>query len=159
MDATFEELKNENVSTNNYVNPSYHYAGFWMRFWAYLLDLIVISSVIRLFINPIFHLLDLEKNTFMFSGYSVISAMIFFSYFIFMTKFFGQTLGKMVFGLRVISLQSDRLSWMDVLFRELIGRYISKTIWGLLYLVVAFTKKKQGIHDLFVSTTVIHEER
>lgn len=158
MDATFEEMKDENVSDNHHISRSYHYAGFWMRFWAYLLDLIVTSSVIRLFVNPIFHLLDIEKGTSMFSGYSVIGAVIFFSYFIFMTKFFGQTLGKMVFGLRVVSLQTDRLSWMDVLFRELIGRYISKTIWGL-YLVVAFTKKKQGIHDLFVSTTVIHEER
>lgn len=32
------------------------YAGFWMRFWAYLLDLLVVGSINRLIIHPIFRL-------------------------------------------------------------------------------------------------------
>ena len=30
------------------------FAGFWMRFWAYLADLVVIGSLNRMLIHPIF---------------------------------------------------------------------------------------------------------
>mgnify|MGYP001190485570 FL=1 len=157
MDGTFEEINQIEQKREVQTDISYHFAGFWMRFWAYLLDLIVVSSVIRIVANPLFLLIGLEKSDFIFSPYRILSALFFFSYFILMTKFLGQTLGKMVFGLRVISLKNDKLTWTDVFFREWIGRYISKVTW-IGYLIVAFTKKKQGLHDLFSDTTVIHDE-
>ncbi|WP_421380492.1 RDD family protein [Bacillus salacetis] len=133
--------------------------GFWMRFWAYLLDLIVISSIGRLVVYPIFRALDLSlvKDD-MFAPISILSAIIFYGYFVLMTKYLGQTLGKMAFGLKVIELDGKPLKWSTVLFRELIGRFISASII-ILYIVVAFTNKKQGIHDLFADTTVVREKR
>jgi uncharacterized RDD family membrane protein YckC len=133
--------------------------GFWMRFWAYLLDLIVISSIGRLIVYPVFRALDLSlvKDD-MFAPISILSAIIFYGYFVLMTKYTGQTLGKMAFGLKVIELDGKPLKWSTVLFRELIGRFISASIL-ILYVVVAFTNKKQGIHDLFADTTVIREKR
>nr|WP_240628766.1 RDD family protein [Bacillus salacetis] len=130
-----------------------------MRFWAYLLDLIVISSIGRLVVYPIFIALDLSliKDD-MFAPISILSAIIFYGYFVLMTKYMGQTLGKMAFGLKVTRLDGRSLDWGTVLFRELIGRFISATII-ILYIVVAFTNKKQGIHDLFADTTVIREKR
>ncbi|WP_243386045.1 RDD family protein [Bacillus kexueae] len=154
MDATFDELSGQEetlIKEESYEQP---FAGFWMRFWAYIADLIIVGSIMRLFVNPIFNLLNIEKGTSMFSLYSVVDAIIFFLYFILMTKFSQQTLGKMIFGLRVVSLKSSKLTWSDVIFRELFGRYISKTLW-ISYVVVAFTKKKQGLHDLFAETSVI----
>ncbi|KGM44827.1 hypothetical protein NP83_09005 [Neobacillus niacini] len=142
------------------INPvSVRFAGFWMRFWAYLLDLIVIGSIERLIINPLFRIFEIPLVEFnMFAPISVASAVIFYLYFVLMTKYFHQTLGKMVFGLRVIDLKSDKLSWGTILFREWIGRFISATII-IGYIVVAFLPKKQGIHDLFTDTSVIHVER
>lgn len=133
------------------------FAGFWMRFWAYLLDLIVIGSINRMIINPVFRALDIslyESN--MLAPMSIATAITFYAYFVLMTKYFGQTLGKMVFGLRVVNLDGSSLTWNTVLFRELIGRYISVSIF-VLYIIVAFLPKKQGIHDLFVDTSVIHK--
>ena len=133
------------------------YAGFWMRFWAYLLDLLVIGSINGIVVYPIFRALDLSLNDAnMFAPVSIVTAIIFYAYFVLMTRFFGQTLGKMVFGLRVISLNDQSLSWGAIMFREWIGRFISGTII-ILYVVVGFLPKKQGIHDLFADTTVIHE--
>lgn len=135
------------------------YAGFWMRFWAYLLDLIVIGSIQRLIVYPVFRALDISLiEEGIFSAISVSTAIVFYLYFVLMTKFYGQTIGKMVFGLKVVELDGGRLSWGTVLFREWIGRFISSTIF-ILYVVVAFTKKKQGLHDLFADTTVIIEPR
>lgn len=133
--------------------------GFWMRFWAYLLDLIVISSIGRLIVYPIFRALDLSlMKDDMFAPISILSAIIFYGYFVLMTRYFGQTLGKMAFGLKVIELDGKPLQWSTILFRELIGRFISAS-FIVLYIVVAFTNKKQGIHDLFADTTVIREKR
>ncbi|WP_442893620.1 RDD family protein [Bacillus sp. 2205SS5-2] len=133
------------------------YAGFWMRFWAYLIDLIVVGSLNRIVVYPFFRLLDfpLIKEG-MFSGIALVTAITFYAYFVLMTKYYQQTLGKMVLGLRVKALKEESITWGTVLFREIVGRYLSVTTW-ILYVVVAFTTKKQGIHDLLADTTVIQE--
>lgn len=135
-----------------------HYAGFWMRFWAYLLDLIVVGSLKRLFVFPIFRWLDLPLFAHeLFAPVHVASAVIFYGYFVLFTKITGQTIGKMVFGLKVVPLKNERLTWPAVIFRELIGRYILTTI-VFLYIMIAFMPKKQGLHDYFADTVVIHEK-
>ncbi len=134
------------------------YAGFWMRFWAFLLDLIVVGSIERLVVNPLFRMMDIslvESN--MFAPVSIASAAVFYLYFVLMTKYFNQTLGKMVFGLKVVDLHQQNLTWGTVLFREWIGRFISATV-VIGYIIVAFLPKKQGLHDLFTDTTVVHTD-
>lgn len=136
---------------------AWEYGGFWMRFWAYLLDLLVIAGINGILIKPIFRLLDLSLDASgIFTPINITTAVVFYVYFILMTKFFGQTLGKMVFGLKVVPLNDRELSWTTVIFREWIGRYISAT-FQILYVIAAFTPKKQALHDLFAETTVIHE--
>lgn len=147
------------LTTQESNHVSIRYAGFWMRFWAYLLDLIVVGSIERLILNPLFRILEIPLVEFnMFAPISVASAIIFYLYFVLMTKYFNQTLGKMVFGIRVIDLKSEKLSWGTILFREWIGRFISATVI-IGYILVAFLPKKQGLHDLFTDTSVIHVER
>jgi uncharacterized RDD family membrane protein YckC len=139
----------------------YRFAGFWMRLWAFLLDGIIIWSIGSILIVPLFRVLGLSTGeSSMFSPATIATTIVFYAYFILMTKYFRQTLGKMVFGLRVVDLAEERLSWKTVLFREGIGRYIAGVfapITFVVYLVAAFTKKKQGMHDLFADTSVVHE--
>ena len=75
---------------------------------------------------------------------SIITFAVGYLYFVVMTKRFGQTLGKMVFGLKVIPTSGNSLSWGTVIFREVIGRYVYQAFWflSLLYLFVPFTKKE-----------------
>ncbi|MBN9653176.1 RDD family protein [Halobacillus sp. GSS1] len=134
------------------------YAGFGSRFLAYIIDLIVIWSVNSIVTRPLLRLLNLEDAELwvpMFSAANITTSLIFFAYFILMTKYFRATLGKMILGLSVVSLKGESLSNGQIIFRECIGRYISMAILGLPYLVVAFTKRHQGIHDLFADTSVI----
>lgn len=134
-------------------------AGFWLRVWAYLIDLIVIGSITRLIVKPVFKVLDISLvEGSMFAPISILSAIVFYGYFVLMTKFFSQTIGKMILGIKVIDLKGRRPTWGTVIFRELIGRFISSTIF-ILYIVVAFTTNKQGIHDLFADTTVVQEKK
>ncbi len=127
--------------------PSMIYAGFWMRFFAYCLDLIVIASLQRVFLF------------FLASGgiKTVASLVIYLLYFVLMTKLnHGQTLGKMAFGLRVVSFTEEDLSWTTVIIRELFGRYLQKTFL-IMYILIVFTPKKQHIVDLLVETSVISQ--
>ncbi|SFA39452.1 Uncharacterized membrane protein YckC, RDD family [Parageobacillus thermantarcticus] len=149
------ETRNETCA-----NASMHvrYAGFWMRFWAYLLDLLVVGSINRLLVFPLFHLLDISvERTSMFAPATIATTVIFYAYFVLMTKFFQQTLGKMVFGMKVIDESGKPLTWTTVLFREVIGKFIAKTILFIGFLFVAFSEKKKGMHDQFADTLVIYE--
>ncbi|MGQ4665987.1 RDD family protein [Metabacillus halosaccharovorans] len=164
MDSTFEgPEQNESVEQMPVDKKSIvHYpnmlAGFWVRFWAYLVDLLVIGSVNRIIIYPLFSFIGLDtSDSFIFSPVSIATAITYFAYFVFMTKFLNQTLGKMIFGLRVVSNDDTSLNWSTIIFRELVGRYISKMIW-IGFLIAAFTPKKQTLHDIFADTLVIHEK-
>lgn len=138
--------------------PLLPYAGFWMRFWAYLADIIIVGSINRIIIYPLFKALDSSSDQGWFSPEAIFTAIIFFLYFTLMTKYFKQTLGKMIFGLKVVSLKEEKLTWGTILFREFIGRFISKTtVIG--YLIVGIIPKKQGLHDIFADTTVILDKR
>ena len=66
----------------------------------------------------------------------------------------GATLGKMAMGLRVVTNDGQRLSFMNAT-----GRYFAKFISAILLLVgfimIGFTDRKRGLHDMMASTLVI----
>lgn len=133
-------------------------AGFWIRFWAYTVDILILASVGMLLIKPIFRLFSLDlNNPVWYAPFTLITAAIFYAYFVLMTKLCSQTVGKMIFGIKVISKDGGKLKWSTVIFREWIGRLISIVPLNIPYLVVAFTPKKQGVHDLIADTLVVHE--
>ena len=69
----------------------------------------------------------------------------------------GQTLGKMIVGIRVVSLTSDKLDIGQILIREIAGRLIQNTIM-ILYLLPIFTPKNQSLIDFFVDTAVVKDD-
>lgn len=137
---------------------SLHFAGFWMRFWAYLLDALVVLSINGLISLPL-RLIGVNDSIMVFSPFMLLSAFVFFLYFGLMTKYYGQTLGKMVLGLKVISTDGSGLTWTQIIFREGVGRLLHQLFFMLrvIYLFVAFTNKKQGLHDLIADTYVVFE--
>ncbi|WP_262173539.1 RDD family protein [Saccharococcus sp. Marseille-Q5394] len=136
------------------------FAGFWTRFWAYVIDLLVVSSISGIFIKPIFRVLDFKISNpsfLLFSPYKVALLILFLAYFALMTKITGQTVGKMILGIKVVTKDGGKLTWGTVLFREVVGRFISKLL-TIPYLFVVFMPKKEALHDLFADTYVIHEQ-
>ena len=132
-------------------------AGFWTRFWAYIIDLIVISSLTAITVKPLFYFTGWEEFQIMYlTPFQFAIALVFYGYFVIMTKIWGQTIGKMILGIRVVSENGQSLTWGTVLFREWIGRFISVTI-KLLYIIVAFTPNHKAIHDFIADTKVVHE--
>lgn len=134
-------------------------AGFWMRFWAFLMDSLIISALIGATIKPIFLVMDWSlSSSNWYAPIAVLSGVVYYTYFVLLTKYFKQTLGKMIFGLYVQKDNGEALDWLTVLFREGIGRFINNTLFYLPYLVVGFTPKNKSLADYFADTVVVHEK-
>ena len=125
--------------------PDCIYTSFFVRFFAFMIDMIMIGSLQRM---ALFYMEKGSLRTFL-------SLIIYLLYFILMTKLNdGQTMGKMIFGIQVICLNEERLTWKTVIVREGFGRYLQKTIL-ILYLLTMFTPYKQHFVDLLSDTSVV----
>ncbi|MCD8508682.1 MAG: RDD family protein [Bacillus sp. (in: Bacteria)] len=136
-------------------------AGFWLRFWAYLMDLIVVASISGIILLPILTWTTIGDWTiWIYSVGAILSSIVSFSYFVLLTKQWGQTLGKRIMGIEVKS-SKGQLTWQDVLMREVVGRYIHQSIviTNIIYLMVPIHPQKKGLHDIIGDTYVIVEPR
>ena len=138
--------------------PSYFFAGFWIRLSAFLVDLLVIRAITQITIGSIYNLANLTATNQRFGLYNICALGIYLGYFVLMTKLnHGQTIGKMLFGIRVISFVEEELSWQTVLIREFCGRYVLQfnVFFYLGYLPLIFNKNKQQAADYFAETSVV----
>lgn len=127
------------------------YAGFWKRVAAFLIDAVIVS----LFYFPI-NFIDPVATTFgLFYLLSIASNWFYFS--LFESGVWMATPGKRVIGICVVDLHGERIS-----FARASGRYFAKffsgLIFGIGYIMAAFTKKKQSLHDLIADTLVVMAE-
>ena len=134
------------------------YAGFWTRFISYLIDMIVIYAISSLLNTISFGLLNKVLDFPILGEESLSYVIVMFTYFISMTYFFSQTLGKMIMKIKIETNRGDKLNFADVVYRELVGRLLTIFLAYLPYLAVAFTNKKKGLHDFIADTVVVKED-
>ena len=139
------------------------YAGFWLRFGAYIVDSLIISIVsIPLIVVLVLIVLsgnvdpDSPEVTALQLAFNGISALIGWLHHALMESSSWQaTVGKKVVGIRVTDLDGNRIS-----FGRATGRYFGKIVSGLIcsvgFIMAAFTEKKQALHDMIASTLVLH---
>lgn len=137
--------------------PPYFFAGFWVRMISFIVDLLCIAAITNCLINPFFVILGLERSNEFLSVYSLLSLLVYLSYFVLLTKLNqGQTIGKMIFGLKVVCFKEAELSWQTVLIREGACRFFLHFPLTLIgYLPTAFSKRKQHVGDMFSDTSVV----
>ncbi|HXJ16820.1 MAG TPA: RDD family protein [Candidatus Polarisedimenticolia bacterium] len=141
------------------------YAGFWLRAAAYLLDTIVLSFPVGVFIlGPLMERAGISPDNpwVLFTGTSrqviainLLGTMASWLYWALLESSRWQaTLGKRMLGLEVTDLAGHRIS-----FARATGRYFGKAVSALLLFVgfamAGFTEKKQALHDMFASCLVL----
>lgn len=154
-----DELRSDRVTVPDERATDEKNAGFWLRFLAYLIDIILIGSINGLLLAPLVYVNEgIPVEVGFWTINSLLSILIYYLYFSCLTLKFHQTLGKMIVGLKVIPEKNKSLTWKDIFFREVVGRILHNAFFvlKLLYLVVAFTKEKRGIHDMIGNTKVVH---
>lgn len=154
--------------------PRVEYAGFWLRFLAYILDNVVIGIAAMMILIPLIFLTGLgsflskihpdedinDVGAFMLIGIvfllATISLVITWLYHAWMESSEWQaTLGKRVLGLVVTDLAGQRIS-----FGRATARHFSKIITNMVplaigYLMAGFTEKKQALHDMVAGCLVL----
>lgn len=68
---------------------------------------------------------------------------------------FGATPGKMLLKIRVVNTEYKPVSFLQVLLRETIGKFLSGLVWNLGYLWALWDKDKQTWHDKIAKTYVV----
>lgn len=118
------------MSTNpdTTIDKPQSYTGFTKRLLAFFIDVILLSFI-------------------SWGGANII-------YFIGMWTWRGQTLGQMVFNMKVVKTDGKNIDLRVAVIRYL-GYLLCGLTLGLGYLLIAFDKRKQGLHDKLAETYVI----
>jgi uncharacterized RDD family membrane protein YckC len=128
------------------------YGGFWIRFLAYLVDSVILFIALVLVAAGSVFLGD-------FGGLVIMVAYVLgpILYWAGMHASRRQaTFGKALLGLKVTDAARNPISFVRSLAREL-AKIISAFALMLGFVLAAFTKRKQALHDFFVNTTVMRE--
>jgi uncharacterized RDD family membrane protein YckC len=141
------------------------YAGFWLRFVAYMVDWAVLTLATLLILFPFVVLTRLslvmakQNRDALAAGipFVVLIALVIGQWLYFAkteSSVWQATLGKRAFGLQVTDLDGHRLS-----FGCATGRFFAKIVSGVTfaigYLMAGFTEKKQALHDVIAGSLVI----
>jgi uncharacterized RDD family membrane protein YckC len=144
---------------------AFHYAGFWIRFVAYLIDGLIVgfaSVALQAVLLPGL-MPGLGSSTGVPRG-SATLALIGIAYLVgiaiaatyeglFVYKL-GATPGKMVLGLRVVRPDGGPVS-----LGRAVGRYFAKMLSAIIILIgfimAGFDREKRALHDMLVDTRVI----
>lgn len=156
------------------------YAGFWLRFAAYIIDQFVIGIAgliiaIPFIIGIVAFGINLsvmndasdffDKGGLMMVGgiiglimlIALLSVIMKWLYYALMeSSKFGGTLGKMAVSIKVVDLEGNRIS-----FARATGRYFSRIITNMTlligYILAGVTAKKQALHDMIASCLVVRK--
>lgn len=150
---------------NSYSNENY--AGFWVRLAAYVIDSAIVAIgllVVRLAWIGVGALISgtiLDGNVlFHYSLKDIVLYIFKVMYFVLLTWCTGTTIGKRLMNLRVVPAdRNEKLSFVDVLYRETIGRFLCGISIWIGYIIVGIDKEKRGFHDMLCDTRVVYEKK
>ncbi len=125
------------------------YAGFWIRLLAYILDAIVLGAITYPLIRV------LSSMGIGDSSSNILSIAISWMYFVvFESSEWMASPGKKVLGLIVTDEQGKKIS-IGRATRRYLAKIVSGLILGIGFIMVAFTARKQGLHDKIFHTLVL----
>ncbi len=141
------------------------YASFWERLAAYLLDGLIVGVpmyiIMMIVMVPLSTTITADPESanlglfftvyILFIILSVVAMWLYFAYFESSEK--QATIGKQAVGLKVTDLNGNRVSFGKASGR-FFGKYLSMIIIYIGFIMVAFTDKKQGLHDMVAGTLV-----
>ena len=144
------------------------YAGFWLRFVAWIIDKLILSAVSLIvlvplvitlfrgmpFVRPMGWPMDWPMGTrlFWFGPLNLIGAWLYYA--LFESSTWQATPGKRVLGLLVTDMQGRPISFPRASAR-FFGKILSVLILMIGYIMAGFTAKKQALHDILADSLVL----
>lgn len=136
--------------------------GFFVRLAAYLIDMLLVGTMLLIVKIPMFFVRLSHPDNFLTGAllfrFSLLDILLYLAasaYFVILTYQTGATVGKRLMNLRVVSVNGEPLTLLNVLYRETIGRYLSSLLF-VGYILVGLNNEKRGLHDMICDTKVIY---
>lgn len=144
------------------------YAGFWIRVVAWFIDAVllgIVNAVLGSFFGGGLSALvrpgqdastiNLAAVLATMGTFFLVTLAIHFVYFAYLESSEKQgTVGKMILGLKVTDINGQRISFARASGR-FFGKFLSSMLLCIGYIMVGFTEKKQGLHDMIAGTLVV----
>ncbi len=141
---------------------NYRYGGFFQRAAAMLVDTTILMIFYLLLMIIGMALGEINATSYHGHGWgtflqphfiaaALIGNMLYFTYFHSVT---GQTIGKRLMGLKVVTAAGEPLSW-GTSFLRWCGYFISKWCLFLGFFWIMFSHNKRGWHDYLAGTVVV----
>ncbi len=137
-------MRDVDVAGSRYGVDTQNYAGFWKRFAAYLIDAVILWTV-----NSFLYLVVRSTAV---TSLAIIIGYLYFAGFESSER--QATLGKRALGIYVTDLDGNRISFGRASLRY-IGKIVSTLTIFVGYIMVAFTARKQALHDMIANTLVL----
>ena len=128
------------------------YGGFWVRFLAYLVDSVIFFTLLVALAAGAAFLGDLGATV--ITAAAIVGPLLYWG--LMQASARQATFGKALLGMKVTDADGQRLSLGRSLAREL-AKYVSAIPMMLGFVLAAFTGRKQALHDMIASTTVLRE--
>jgi uncharacterized RDD family membrane protein YckC len=128
------------------------FGGFWIRVGAYLIDMVILNVVIFFSLSFVPGGSDLLIDNFaaVFLPITILGWLYFAGLH---SSKWQASVGKKVLGLKVVDTEFNRISFLRATGRHF-AEILSAMIVFIGYLMVGWTKRKQGLHDLIAGTYV-----
>jgi uncharacterized RDD family membrane protein YckC len=126
-----------------------NYAGFWVRLIAFFIDGLIL-------LIPFAFCAGLAGSNNIAATY-ILSWIVGFAYFVYLESSERQaTFGKGAMGLIVTNIDGSQLTFQQASIRY-IGKLASAIILYIGFIMIGFTDKKQGLHDMIAHTLVVYK--
>lgn len=137
------------------------YGGFWRRLCAGVVDAFILSIIISVcaLILGLFHYSDTNpdavyKAVGWVSLFVVLIPWIYYAWF--HSSRYQATLGMLLFKMKIYTYAGTRISFGRATGRYLAAYFLSGWLTlGIGYLMIAFTQRKQALHDFIAHTLVV----
>lgn len=137
------------------------YKGAWIRAVAFIIDFILLYAVVALF------------NTYVLGDRTIILRYLIpglaFVYYFGLWSWRGQTLGKIIIGAKIVKADGSRIGFGRAFLRYIgyMVYFVGAAFAGksiivfvviclLIFAIVAFSRKRRGLHDFIAGTVVIN---
>jgi uncharacterized RDD family membrane protein YckC len=142
--------------------------GFWIRSLAFLADVALVAALavaggilvgVAVQIGGVFSSASQADLDWLDGAATTLSSVVIdLCYFALFVGWRGQTPGKILLGLKIIRTSGEEVGYARALVRWL-GQCLSALLFGSGFLMVAFSRRKQGLHDKLAGTYVVRLPR
>lgn len=140
------------------VKPIVEAAGFWPRFFARLIDVVLSSMLVLLSVSFSSYIArDLMGDVSSPGGIALtisLAALWLWTYYALIPYRLGGTVGKKLLQIRTVDLEEEPLSLGRASLR-FVSKMFTEALLGLGYLTYFFTKERKSLPDLLAGTKVI----